>query len=167
MARAELSAAWHAGMCKLSRQDDRRDSAPCIKHRADQLPARAHASSHHTRRPRDRGASLAADWYEQRQPVAEIERCAMLTSHTYGDLLHQLKRQYPIGVSTWSHCAAGCGQSARGGGHCSACLSQELKDRGLSGWRLIELHQALRNYQQAQLNLNAAFEAAHKELGTK
>ena len=45
------------------------------------------------------------------------------------DLVHLLKRQHPIGVSTWSTCQEeGCNKTARGGHTCSSCILSIVGD---------------------------------------
>lgn len=43
------------------------------------------------------------------------------------DYIWWLKKQYPVGVTTFGPCANGCGMSARGGRVCAECLTKELE----------------------------------------
>lgn len=44
----------------------------------------------------------------------------------FTDLIYDLRRQYPRGVTTWSSCANECGNSARGGATCADYLEISL-----------------------------------------
>jgi len=54
------------------------------------------------------------------------------------ELLWELRRQYPSGVSTWSNCKQ-CAKPARGGGVCKDCLVNELKALGVRTESLVAL----------------------------
>lgn len=86
-----------------------------------------------------------------------------LHTYSYGDLLHDLRKQYPGTDSTWSPCVA-CQKSARGGGYCADCLGDELLRRGLSRQSLNTLRAALQKQAAARSEVEMAFADCHIEL---
>ena len=65
------------------------------------------------------------------------------------DFIYLMKRQYPVGVSTYSPCAKKCGNSSRGGAVCPACLEAEIAEE--YGWNAaIRLKQAVKELRDAE-----------------
>jgi hypothetical protein len=59
------------------------------------------------------------------------------------DLTNELIYQYPTGITTHGPCANGCGNMARGGGVCKACVQQEMLALGVSKRKVSALVEAL------------------------
>ncbi|WP_263082170.1 hypothetical protein [Endozoicomonas sp. Mp262] len=62
------------------------------------------------------------------------------------DIKHKLRRQYPLGMTTWGVCShhTECKNAARGSGHCASCCENELAN--LIGSDLAtQYHNAVKN----------------------
>lgn len=90
----------------------------------------------------------------------------MLSEIPMSDLLHDLMRQYPLGVTTFASCSQGCGGSARGGAACGECLQAELGRRGVPAKLINDLTTACRQMQLARLDYEAASEMIRSKYGT-
>ena len=51
--------------------------------------------------------------------------------------MYNIRRQFPMGITTWSHCSKkGCSHPSRGGAHCLECSVKDLAE--VIGVRLAE-----------------------------
>ena len=65
-------------------------------------------------------------------------------------LLWLYAKQFPISpATTWSDCMNGCGNSARGGNECQACLESRMREMGVSDKHIELLRQSLKGIQEA------------------
>lgn len=74
-------------------------------------------------------------------------------SNQIHETLEMLKYQYPAYSCTFGECMGKCGNSARGGGWCMACISAKLVDYGVSKSLVDAINAALSQRQALSIEI--------------